>query len=771
MGRRCLKADLRGTEGNYLKFSIKFGVLVLVGWLLGTGAARAEVITSIEIKGNRALAEETVRSLIGSKVGDTYSPDRVSDDVRAIYASGFVKDVVVEREFVSGGITLAYTIVEKPIVREVKFEGNKAINEDDLKGIVDIKPRSVYDPAKLAEIKSKLLSEYAKRGHLMARVDIEVRPAGPNQVDLIFKIDEGKKPVVSQVEIYGNEAIDDRKLKQRMVTKAEGPFTAKPYGQEDFLRDLYVLDFYYQDNGYIEAQLSNPEKLLTPDRQNILLGVGVSEGPQYRVGKISVQGDLLVPEADLLKRFQLRPGEIFRRSLFLRDRQFLIDHYGAQGYALAEIEPELKPDREKRIVDIVWHARKGSKVYIQRITITGNAKTYDKVIRRELTLKEGQLYSTYEARRSEARVNQLGYFSEVQIIPRPAAEPNRVNVEVAVKEKRSGSLTAGAGVSTASEYFFSLQYQQQNFLGMGTDLSLQAMVSDHTQTYYIRYADPYFLDSNWHLGVNLFSNEMYQVRFVDQRRGGSITLGRRVPHTDNLRVYAMYAYQVTNLESFMGSSSIYRKQPADSAIGSLTLTLDWNALNNYIDPSDGARLTAEVEIAGQGLFGGNNDFIKTRLEALAFQPVYKGTYLAGRARLRFMDFNDGDNLLISERFFQGGPRSLRGYEVASVSPYFPEDDGDFTPIGGNKDALFTAEFIVPLSLEMGMKAAVFYDLGYVWNDNEDMDLLGGDMLSDWGFGLRWMSPMGPLRFELAFPLEQRKQDDPQQFIFTVGTFF
>ena len=749
--------------------AVKFFGLIIAGLILGAVPARAEVIARIEVRGARALEEETIRSLIGSKVGQEYSADRVSDDIRSLYASGFIREVTVEREDEAGGVALIYTIQEKPIVHEVKYEGNKAINDEDLKGIIDIKPRSVYDPARLAEIKSKLLDEYAKRGHFMARVEIEVVEVGPNQVDITFKIDEGKKPTVAEMRFYGNQAMPDRKLRQRMTTRQEGVFTAKSYSREDFLRDQYVLDFYYQDNGYLEAALASPERLISPDRQNVLLGLGIEEGPQYRVGKIEVEGDLLVPAAKLKKGFLLKSGDIFRRSLFMKDRQYLLDQYGNQGYALAEAEPELKLDRERRIVDLVWHIRKGSKVYIQRIEITGNGKTYDKVIRRELTLKEGQLYSTLEARRSEARVNQLGYFSEVQVIPRPTGDPNRINIEVAVKEKRSGALTAGAGMSTASQYFFSLQYQQQNFLGYGIDVSVQAMISDRTQTYFLRFADPYFLDSDWHLGVDLFSNEIYQVQFIDSRKGGSVTLGRRIPHFDYLRFYATYAYQVTNLESFQGSSTIYRMQPADTAIGSLTLTLDRNALNNYIDPTDGSRLTAEVEIAGQGIFGGDNSFIKTRLEALAFQPVYKGSYLGMRGRLRTMSFNQGNDLLISERFFLGGPRSLRGYEIASVSPMFREDDGDLTPFGGNKDALFTLEYIVPLSQEMGMKAVAFYDLGNVWNDNQEMNING--MLADWGFGIRWLSPMGPLRFELAFPLSRRPSDDPQQFIFTVGSSF
>ncbi len=745
--------------------------IVLAIMVLGLGSrSMAEIISDIRVEGNRALEEETVRSFIGSREGKEYSADQVSEDIRALYKSGFVRDVTVEKSYDSGllrsGVVLTYIVVEKPIIRKIKYEGTKALNEEDLAGIVDIKERSVYDPAKLSVIRGKLLDEYASRGHFMATVDVRVEKSGPNMVDVTFVANEGKKPTVKDVKIFGNENISDRDLRRRMTTKPEGIVTASKYSREDFLRDQYVLDFYYEDNGYLESTFTEPEKLLTEDKKNVLLGIGVVEGPQYRVGKIDIQGDLIVPKQKVLDGFSLEEGEIFRKSLFFKDQQYLADHYGNEGYALAEIVPDLDLDRENRIANLTWRVRKGAKVYVERIEPAGNYKTHDKVIRRELTIKEGQLYSTGEAKRSEARVNRLGFFSDVQLIARPGSEPNRIKLDAAVEEKSSGSFSAGAGVSTAEEYFFTASYQQSNFLGRGVDITFQTQISDKTQTYYIKYADPYFLDSNWYFGFDVFSTENYYVEFVDKRQGASVTLGRRIPHLEYTRFYTSYSVNVVDLESLEDEDTIYRLQPSNMYIGRVSFSLDRNALNNYIDPTDGSRMLNSIEIAGYDWFGGNKDFIKTRNEVWYYQPVWGKSYMGLRGRVRFMSYDGGDDLLISERYFLGGAKSLRGYEIASVSPFFQESESVRTPIGGNKEAMFTAEYLIPLSDALGMKFAVFYDAGNVYNDGEEMDLT--NLLQDWGFGLRWMSPMGPLRFELAYPLTPRDNDRPSQFVFSVG---
>jgi outer membrane protein insertion porin family len=747
-----------------------FVLFIAATLMLAAGPAWAEVVSKIVITGNRALEVETIKSLLESKEGQEFTPGKVSKDVRALYASGFIQDVVVEKsDSESGtGYVLTYFIKEKPIVNDIRFEGNKKLSKDELKKINDIKPRSAFNPSKVREVRGKILDEYSKQGYFMAEVEVEIAEVAPNLVDIIFHMQEGKKPTVKEIKFFGNEKMSDRKLRGRMSTKQEGMFSGKKYSKEDFRRDQLILDFYYDDNGYIEATFDPTQRMLTEDREHVVLGLGIVEGQQYRVGVIKVEGDLLVPEEKLKKEFLLRSGEVFRKSLFLRDQQFLLNHYGDQGYALCEIDPEVKLHKDTRLVDLTWHIRKGTKVYIERIDVKGNDKTYDKVVRRELDIKEGQLFSTSGMRESEKHVKRLGYFSDVQVVPKPGSEPNRIKLDVALKEQSSGAFIFGAGVTTAEEYFFSLQYQQRNFLGLGLDMSAQAMISTKTQNYYLRWADPYFLDTSWYLGLEAYSAEEYYVSFIDKRTGGTATLGRKLPHLENTRFYLTYSYQSVDLKGFK-QNTIYAKQPASTDIGRLGLTFDHNTLNNMMDPTEGARQRLRVEFAGYGVFGGSHDFIKTELDTWNFEPIFQGTYLGIHTRWRVMSYDRSDALLISERYFQGGAKSMRGYEIASISPMFREDNGKYTPIGGNKDVLISLDYIIPISPEMGMKLDLFYDLGQVYNDYEPMDLR--DLRADWGFGLKWNSPMGPLTIGIGFPIKSRTDDKSQQFVFSVGTIF
>jgi outer membrane protein insertion porin family len=730
--------------------------------------AWAEPVVKIVIVGNKALETDTVKSLLETREGQEYRVEKVSADIRALFASGYIQDVVVEKtDAPGGGYILTYYIGEKPIINDVKFEGSKKLSQDELKKLNDIKTRSAYSPAKVREVRNKVLDEFAKQGYFMATVEVEVREVAPDLVDIIFTLAEGKKPSVREIRFFGNHALSDRKLRGRMSTKQEGFLMGKKYSKEDFDRDQLILDYYYDDNGYLEAGLDPAQREITEDREHVILGIGVSEGKQYRVGEVKLEGDLIISEDEIKAGFLLKPGDVFRKSLFLRDHQYLLDRYGDEGYALCEVEPEVKLNRDEQLADIVWHIRKGTKVYIERIEVKGNEKTYDKVVRRELEIKEGQLYTTSGVRQSESQVKRLGYFSDVQIIPRPGSEPNRINLDVAVKEQSSGSLVFGAGVTTASEYFFSLQYNQKNFLGQGLDFSVQAMVSNKTQNYYLHYADPYFLDSNWYLGIDAYSSQEYYVEFINERTGGSLTMGRKLPHLPNFRFYATYSYEVSGLTGFE-SSSIYSHQPAHADIGRISLVIDHNTLNNMLDPSAGSRQRLEVQFAG-GVFGGSHKFTKTELDTYNFFPIYEGTYFSVHSRWRYMGYNQGSQLLISERYFQGGSKSMRGYEVASVSPFFREDNGDDTPIGGNKDVLFNFDLVIPLSEELGMKLDLFYDMGQVYNDFEPFDL--AQLRSDWGVGIKWNSPMGPLTLGVGFPIKPRANDRSQQFVFSIGATY
>jgi outer membrane protein insertion porin family len=740
---------------------------------LWPGMARGQVIRQIEIRGIQGIEEDTIRSFIHSAVGQELSREQVSKDIQAIFASGFVTDVRVESEAVEGGVRLIYQISEKPLIQEVKFEGNTQIKKDDLQGYVSpLKAHAIYDAAKVQEAKARIEEEYTKKGFFLTEVTPEAKEVEPGQVELIFHIRESKKPLVKKVELFGNQKLSDRELHRAMQgTKPTGVFTRKSYSREEMFRSLYFLDYYYKDHGFLDLRLTEPERLLSPDLRHVFLGIGLEEGVQYRVGAIQVTGDLLDPEAKLKKNFALQEGQIFRQSQLQADVQFLTDRYGEEGYALVDINYKLDRHPETQLVDVTYDIHKGKKVYFERIEFSGNQKTHDQVVRRELTISETQLYSSAELRHSQARVQRLGFFESVEFVPKPGSAEDRVNVDVVVKERPAGAFTAGAGYSTTEDVFFNAQYQQANFLGRGQSLAVQTQLSSRTQNYFFRFDDPYFLDSPWRLGVDLFSTELRYLDFTQARRGGSVTVGRAIPHTEHLRASLTYALVQSNLESFAATNTIYRRQPANLLIGSLTSGLEWNGLDNYLDPTKGARIFGTVQTAGYNLFGGSRDFVKTILDAQYYQPIPKshGTYLSGRMLLGFLNYSHEDELLITERFFLGGIHTLRGYDYGAVGPQFREDFGTKTPIGGNKELVFSLDYVIPLSKSMGLKLVTFYDAGNAYNDYEAVDL--SKLRQDWGFGLRWVSPMGPLRFELGFPIQRRQDERSEVFNFAIGSNF
>jgi outer membrane protein insertion porin family len=757
--------------------------LLLMITLLAVGLAkqaRAEVIKKILIEGNRAIEEETIRSYLLSKEGDEFSPEMVTKDIKAIYSSGFVSDVQVDKTWhgdgPGSGVVLTYRIVEKPIVDEIKFEGNNKLKKEDLETAVSIKSHSIYDRSKVKEAEQIIMNEYNKKGMFLTEVSSRLEPAEEKgvlrsgYVDVVFEVVEYKKPTVQQVEFFGNENLKDRDLGRVMKTRQDSAmFVSGKYLREDFLQDLYNLSYYYQDNGYLESKFEEPERFLTPDLRHVIISISVEEGLQYRVGLIRVKGDLLAEEDEFKENFELKEGEIFRKSLLVKDIQYLTDFYGDFGYALVNIDEDLDLDREGQLVNITYDISKGRKVYLEEIKVTGNRRTYDKVIRRELTFSEGQLFSTRQMRKSQSRVKRLGFFSDIQFVPRPAEEEDTMNLEIAVKEKPFGTLSAGAGYSSLERFFFNAQYQQYNFLGLGQSLSFMVQAGGLTENYFVEFKDPYFLDSPWYMGVYLFATEKRFLDFVRESTGAQLTLGRRLPHTEYTRLFLTYAYKGSSLEGYEDRYSIYRRQPDPSLTGSMKLRIQRNALDNVLDPTEGTYLAPSVEVAGHGIFGGENDFVKTEIDGRYLRHLFKNTYCHIHGEMGYLDFADDEELLITERYFLGGIHSLRGFEYGSVSPRFEDDSGDLIRIGGNKMMYYNFEYIIPISKQMGFKLVLFYDMGNVYNDNEGMDFR--DMRHDYGFGIRWMSPMGPLRFEMGYPLDPEKDEEMQVFNFAIGTIY
>lgn len=753
--------------------------LIKAGFLIGLLSiiflpfrAYGQVVKEVKVAGLRALEENTVRAYIELKPGDDFSMETVDEDLKRLYGSGLVDDVKVDlTKPETGGCIVTFIITEKWMVRDVKFEGNKKISAEDIAKLATVTAHSIFNPEKLSESVNKIRDEYAGKGMFLTQVEPRVEEVKDGVVDIIFSVDEHPKPAVAKVSIFGNRKLKSGKIRQIMNTKQEWLLATASQYQESLLEeDLTRIYAFYLDNGFLEVKVQQPQAYLDAEQERVFVSVFLEEGEQYQVAQVRIDGDLVAPEEELRRGLLTKEGEIYSESRVRKDIQYLTNYYSNLGYHLAQIDRGLKLEKELRLVYVTFMVRKGPKIYLERINIKGNNHTLDPVIRRELAVKEGYLYSDADIQKSKSRLMRLGYFDEVTTFDRPGSEPDRMNLDLGVKEAKSGAVMLGAGYSSLELFFVNLEYQQRNFLGYGYNINATVRTSSLANNLYLNFEDPNWWGSDYHLGINAYSYSLVYYYFDEERTGASVTLGRKIPHTEYSYLYTTYTWDVAKLSDFSESSKIYRLQPSDAPTSSLTWTWKRNALNNYLDPTKGTFATASLEYAG-GPLGGENDFTKLLAELRYYQPLPGakiGHYLSLRGKLGYLWNPDTEHLLITERFFLGGSNSLRGYQPGAISPVFTEDDGSETRIGGNKSLLLSADYLIPLG-SSGFKFSVFYDAGNAFNDNESIDF--DRFRQDYGFGILWASPLGPLRFELGFPIDKQKDEDSSVFNFGIGTIY
>jgi outer membrane protein insertion porin family len=741
------------------------------------GKVVAQVVKEVRVQGLKSLEEKTIRSYIDLKPGDELSLEVVDDDIKRLFASALIEDVKVEKEPAPGEpgkVIVTYTISEKWMVRKVGFRGNKKISQDDIVKLVNIPEHSIYNPARVSEAVEKIRKEYEGKGMFLTQVEPRVDEVKEGVVDIVFEVEEHPKPPVAKVSFYGNKQLKSSQLKRVMATK-QGMFigTASQFQQDLLEEDLYRVYGFYMDNGFLEAKLEPPQAYLDPDQERVFVSMFLEEGDQYKIAQVRVTGDLVASEEDMRKLLNSREGDIYKESRVRMDIMTLTDFYSNLGYHLAQVDRDLKLDKELRMVYIIYTIRKGPKIYLERIDFKGNLRTIDPVLRRELAAKEGYLYSDAQVRTSKSRLMRTGFFEQVESFDRPGSDPERMVMEFGVKEQKSGSLMAGGGYSSLEQFFFNVSYQQQNFLGRGYNFNGTIRVSGYSTDFFLTIDDPYFLNSDYHLGINAYSYQSRYYYFDEQRAGAAVTTGRKIPHSEYSYMYLTYTWDVSNLKNYSSSSELYQRQPTNAPTSSITLSYKRNALNNPMDPTRGSYLTASLQGAG-GPLGGDNNFTKLLAEYRYYQPLpgkTLGHYVSFKAKFGYLWYPDTDYLLIANRFFLGGSGSMRGFEAGSLSPIYVEADGTQTRIGGNKMLMFSFDYIIPLG-PTGFKLSLFYDLGNVYNDNQDIDFTNlARFRQDWGVGMLWASPMGPLRFELGFPINKQQGEDSQVFNFGVGTVY
>ncbi len=764
-------------------------VVLLVTWLLtgvargeapapGTGSAAAGAggpVAEVVVRGNRRIEDSVIRARIKTRPGEPLSPATVRDDIKAIYQLGFFDDVRVEVTPGPAGPVVAFVVSERPQIAQVVIEGRKEVSEEDVRGAITIKANTIVDPTAIRASEQKIRALYVDKGYLDAKVTSRLDPQPDNRVNLVFVIEEGKKIPVRAIEFEGNQAFSDRKLRGVIETRRKGFWswlTGSGVLKSDALeRDQTLLTQFYLDHGYANVRVGRPRVERRGD--GLVLTFPIQEGPKFRIGSVAFSGELIKPEAELRKTLQTQPGMVFKASSIRKDIDTLSTLYADQGYAFAAVTPNTKIDPETRTIDLTLELKKNQRVRFGEISITGNTTTRDKVIRRELRIVEGEQYSATALSKSRNRVRQLGFFKDVRITTTPAEGTNQevVDINVAVDEQPTGQFTFGAGFSSEEAFTFVTQLSQSNLFGRGQRAALSGRFGTRTVAFDASFTEPYFLDTKLSVGVDLFSVKREFTDFDRKSTGGVLRLGYPLSDTWRANVaYKLEQVEITDVESTVTSPFILSQAALGTVTSSgVTWTLRHDGRDYFLDPSRGDLTTFSVEVTG-GPFGGNVDTYRLEASSRWYFPLPLWKLVGSAAgTIGHVDTLEGGPVPIFERYFLGGINSVRGYRSRSIGPQDPPGSG--VVVGGETILVFNTELLVPLFPESGagLKWVFFFDAGNAFGRGTSIDL--GDLKKSWGFGLRWFSPLGPIRVEFGFPLDLGPGDRKESVQFTLGAVF
>jgi outer membrane protein insertion porin family len=747
-------------------------------------------VVDIRVEGNRRVEAEAVRRALRTRVGTAFDEARTADDLRAVWALGYFTDVqLLVQRLPNGGVVYVVRVQERPSIRAVKLAGNEELSNDDLKEAIEVKALTILDLDVVRRTQKKIQEKYVDKGYFLAEVSHEIVPAEGGQIDVVFNIDENSKVMVKDIVFLGAEKVPAPRLKDVMITKEGGYLSfltgEGTYREEAFQRDLAVIQATYYDEGFINVRVDKPTVALSADKRYIYVTLKVTEGERFNIGTVDFSGDLVVPKEQLAKLMTSASGQHFSRSQLGQDIQALTDVYYDRGYAYANINPVTAVNAETKTVDLTFDVQQGPQVTIERIDVVGNTKTRDKVIRRELRVYEGELYNGTGVRRSKERVTALGFFETVEVTQRPGTREDSIILQVEVKEKATGTFQVGLGFSNVENFIFTAQVSQNNFLGWGQSVSASAQISGLRSLVQLSFFDPYFLDTKFLLSADFFRVDAQFTGFIRRSTGGSLSLGYQV--LEDVLVNGGYSQEHVSVEAAQTLGGVLLANRFLSGVtSSLRLSVTYDKRNNRLFPSKGFIHFGSVEYAPPFLAIGSTPFLFTRYTAYSrlYFPLPLGAVFKTNATVGYIQQLDANRPLpISELYYVGGINSLRGYLLRSISPTLlaprsgsPDAPIDRLDVGGNKQLVLNLELEFPVFEKAGIRGVVFYDAGNAYGTNErffqdKQDNVPLGLFHAVGFGFRWFSPVGPLRFEWGIPITPRPEDQPILFEFTIGNFF
>jgi outer membrane protein insertion porin family len=735
---------------------------------VGLRISGQEKVAGISIKGNQRIEAQAIEKELKTKVGEPYNPKTVDEDIRNIYKMGYFSDVRVEEKQTPQGEWITFFVVERAFIKRIEIKGNKEIKESDLKDQMTLKPYTILNLNTVSESLEKLTAYYQSKGYYNVQITYSVtyEDNGKGAV-VVFDIVEGKKVYIKTITFQGNKAFSTRQLKSLMETNEKDFFywftSSGLYKKELLEQDLEKLSAFYYNHGYLKAKVGEPT--VKHEGEWLYISILIEEGTQYKMGKVQISGDLIKPKDQLMTSLAITKEKFYNREMIRHDILTLTDIYSLEGYAFAEIAPIIHEDPSAHKVDLTFEIHKGPKVYFERIDIVGNVKTRDNVIRREFKVAEKGLFDARALKKSNENLHRLDFFDEINISTSPGSQENRMNLKVQVKEKQTGAFSVGAGYSAVDQFVVMGQISERNLFGRGQRVSLDAQLGAISSRYNLNFVDPRLFDTRLSGGIGLYNWVYDYDQYTKDSLGGTLDFGYPL-FEEYTRGYITYKYDRADVTNIADDAALVIKDMAGlHTTSSVRLTVRRDSRDLIFNTTKGSVNSVSVEYAG-GPFGGTNYFTRYLASSGWYFPFYWDTTFFVNGKWGYITQNTGGDLPLYEKFYLGGIDSVRGYKLNSISPTDPAT-GD--KIGGEHMLQFNFEYVFPLYKSAGLKGLVFFDAGNAYAKNEGYDV--GSLRKSVGVGLRWYSPLGPLRLEWGWNIAPRSGEDTNNWDFSIGTFF
>lgn len=718
------------------------------------------IIKDIAVEGNRRVQGAVILGRVQSTVGSVFSPARLSDDLRAVYALGFFDDVQMRVEDFEGGVQVTFVVVERPFIRDIEFAGNKKVDTSTLQEKADLKLGTVYNPVEVEKAKERLKDHYEEEGYFEVKITPATEKFADGDVRVTFNIVEGRRITIDKLVITGNTGLTDKQIKSVMATQERQYFilrgTVHRQRLEDDIERILQL---YNDHGYIQARVESHDIVVDKTKARVTIHVSVVEGPQFKVSSLDITGLKVLPLDEIKRQMQIKAGDVFSRSKLRASIDAIDQLYSSIGHAAAEVTPQVEQNLDRHTVAIKLEIAEGPEVYVERINITGNVRSQEKILRREIPFAEGDLYTSSKLERAKQRLTNLGFFESVRTSTSPGSDKNKMVVNIDVVEKATGSFSIGGGFSSVDSLLGTVDIRQNNFLGRGWQTAVSFRGGGRGTQFTLSFTEPWLFNRPLSAGFDAFDTRRINTDFTFESLGGDLRFSH--PFLDFARWFVNYRLTRDKISDLRGQQLVSLGAERGTRVTSaISPSVSRDTRDNTFTPSKGNSSSLGMDVAG---LGGDSKFVKFSGSTSEFMPIWFNHILAAHLEAGHIFGYDGADVPLFERFFLGGPNSIRSFRFREISPI----DKSGVKTGGTTEVLGSVEYIVPLPFNL--RVAGFFDSGNVYGFGTDFD--PGDLRKAVGLGVRWLSPFGPIRVDYGFNVDRRSGERPGAFNFSVGSPF